>query len=272
MDRGGGGANMEVVVNDPLFDISGKIIVVTGACGLIGREIAIAFGSRRARLVLVDVTEAPLEALGIELSNETRTMVCDVSDPEKVRRLSSDVIASHGHVDVLINCHQHKPAGFLDSNAETCSDELWNAVLGANLNGAFYTCREFGREMIARRKRSIINFASVYGMVSSNPALYSDNAMGNPVAYSVSKGAVGMMTRYLASYWGEFGVRVNCLTPHGVFRDHERAFIDRFSAMVPLKRMMMPGEIIGATLFLASEASSFVTGSNVVVDGGWTAW
>jgi NAD(P)-dependent dehydrogenase (short-subunit alcohol dehydrogenase family) len=178
----------------------------------------------------------------------------------------------HGRIDVLINCHQYTPTGFRDSQAETFPDDLWHAVLDANLTGTFFTCREVGRTMIARGRGSIINFASVYGMVSSNPALYSSNSMGNPIAYSASKGGVLMMTRYLAAYWGRYGLRVNCITPHGVYRDHETTFVDSFSGMSPLRRMMRADEIVGATVFLASEASSYVTGSNLLVDGGWTAW
>lgn len=119
---------------------------------------------------------------------------------------------------------------------------------------------------------NIINLASTYGVVSSNPALYTDNRLASPIAYSASKGGVILLTKYLACYWGKRGVRVNALTPHGVWNHHEEAFEKRFSAMSPLGRMMQPQEIIGAVLFLASDASSYVNGSNLLVEGGWTAW
>jgi NAD(P)-dependent dehydrogenase (short-subunit alcohol dehydrogenase family) len=126
--------------------------------------------------------------------------------------------------------------------------------------------------MLERGEGSIVNFASTYGVVSSNPDLYEANSLGNPVAYSASKGGVIMLTKYLGAYWASRGVRVNCVTPHGVWNHHEREFEERFRSKSPMKRMMTPEEVVGAVLFLASSASSYATASNVLVEGGWTAW
>src|SRR5262249_46830638 len=129
-----------------------------------------------------------------------------------------------------------------------------------------------GRVMLEQGKGNIINFASTYGIVSSNPDLYEGNSLGNPVAYSASKGGVIMLSKYLGAYWAARGVRVNCITPHGVLNNHEPGFVERFSAKSPMKRLMTSDEVVGAAVFLASEASSYATGSNLLVEGGWTAW
>jgi NAD(P)-dependent dehydrogenase (short-subunit alcohol dehydrogenase family) len=126
--------------------------------------------------------------------------------------------------------------------------------------------------MLEQGKGSIINFASTYGVVSSNPDLYEGNSLGNPVAYSASKGGVIMLTKYLGAHWAARGVRVNCITPHGVWNNHEPGFVERFSAKSPMKRLMTAEEVVGAAVFLASDASSYATGSNLLVEGGWTAW
>ena len=126
--------------------------------------------------------------------------------------------------------------------------------------------------MLKQGGLSIINFASTYGVVSSNPDLYEGNSLGNPLAYSVSKGGVIMLTKYLGTYWASRGVRVNCITPHGVWNHHEQGFESRFNSKSPMKRMMQASEVVGAVLFLASDASSYATGSNLLVEGGWTAW
>ncbi len=262
---------------DPLFDIRGRVIVLTGACGLIGRKIAAEFLARGARLMLVDLESArPAEfaASLITTPGEGRAsgMACDVSNSQEVAALVERTLDTYGRVDVLINAHQYKPRGFLTAQAENFPEELWDAVINANLKGTFLTCRDFGRVMLEQGKGSIINFASTYGVVSSNPALYEGNSLGNPLAYSASKGGVIMLTKYLGVYWAKRGVRVNCLTPHGVWNNHEPGFVERFSKMSPMGRLMQVEEVVGAALFLASDASSYVTGSNLLVEGGWTAW
>jgi NAD(P)-dependent dehydrogenase (short-subunit alcohol dehydrogenase family) len=257
---------------DPLFDVSGRVVVITGACGLIGKAMVSAFHERGARLVLVDVADAAPAALAEQTGGDTLGVACDVSKAAEVASLVARTVEHFGRVDVLVNNHQYKPKGFLEAKAETFPEELWDAVIDVNLKGTFLTCRDFGRAMLERGKGSIINFASTYGVVSSNPDLYVGNSLGNPVAYSASKGGVVMLTKYLGAYWASRGVRVNAVTPHGVWNHHEEGFVTRFSAKSPMKRLMQANEVLGAVLFLASDASSYATGSNLLVEGGWTAW
>jgi NAD(P)-dependent dehydrogenase (short-subunit alcohol dehydrogenase family) len=257
---------------DALFDVSGRVVAVTGACGLIGRALLLAFAARGAKLALIDIREANPAELAREMGQEAEGFPCDVTRATEIDALLESVVRRFGRVDVLINSHHFKPKGFTDARAETFPEELWDAILNVNLKATFLTCRAFGRAMLAQGKGSIINMASTYGVVSSNPDLYEENSLGNPVAYSASKGGVIMLTKYLGVHWAERGVRVNCVTPHGVWNEHEPAFVERFARKSPMRRLMTPEEVVGAVLFLASDASAYATASNLMIDGGWTAW
>ena len=256
---------------DPTFDVSGRVIVLTGAGGKIGRTLVKALTERGARLVLVDLDPETLEGFA-DRSQGHAIVAADVSDPRDVTRILEVTLETHQRVDVLINNHQYKPDGSWDVNAEDFPLEAWKQVIDVNLTGTFLMCRDFGRQMLAQGRGSIVNLASTYGVVSSNPGLYSDNTYGNPVAYSASKGGVVMLTKYLGAHWAGRGVRVNCLSPHGVIGRADDGFVNRFSSMSPMGRPMLPEEIVGAVLFLASDASSYATGTNLLVEGGWTAW
>jgi len=259
-------------MDDNLFSVAGKKVVLTGACGLIGRTLAEALVQRQASLALADVPETHPEVLAGRLSGDVMGVTCDVSHASSVSRLVQKILERFGRVDVLINCHQYKPEWFCTAQPESFPEELWDAIVDTNLKGTFLTCRDFGRIMLEQGKGSIINFASTYGVVSSNPQLYENNCLGNPLAYSASKGGVILLTRYLGTYWARRGVRVNCITPHGVYNGHEEMFIKRFNQMSPMGRMMKVKEVVGAVLYLASDASSYATASNLLVEGGWSAW
>ena len=262
----------KVCMRDPLFNVSGKAVVLTGARGLIGRSLATAFRDRGARVALVDVAAAHLEEVVSDSGDGMLSFACDVTSSGQVGELAHRVKDAFGRIDVLVNSHHYKPTGFTYAKAETFPEELWDAIVNVNLKGTFLTCREFGRLMLEQGKGSIVNLASTYGVVSSNPDLYENGSLGNPVAYSASKGAVIMLTKYLGAYWAERGVRVNCVTPHGVWNNHEPGFVERFARKSPMRRLMTAEEVVGAVLFLASDASSYATASNVMIDGGWTAW
>ncbi|HEX7363472.1 MAG TPA: SDR family oxidoreductase [Bryobacteraceae bacterium] len=258
---------------DPLFDVSGRTVVITGACGLIGRELVRAFATRGAAVAAVDITS--LESRdGVPPPDGARVLQlkADITKTSEITAVIRDVLQRFDHIDVLVNSHHYKPVGFTEARPETFPDELWDAIVEVNLKATFLTCREVGRLMLEQGTGSIINLASTYGVVSSNPSLYEGNSLGNPVAYSASKGGVIMLTKYLGAYWAGRGVRVNCITPHGVSSHQEPSFVERFSKSSPMQRLMEPSEIVGAALFLASSASSYATGSNLLVEGGWTAW
>ena len=252
------------------FDVQNKIVAVTGATGLIGKDIVKSMSELGARVIASDINEEVLSQLKTDFKADT--FKCDVSSSDEVKGFVKYIIDNYGNVDVLINNHQYKPQGFLEAQAHNFPEELWDSIINVNLKGTFLTCRDFGAVMLEKGKGSIINFASTYGIVSSNPDLYEGNSMGNPIAYSASKGGVVMLTKYLGTYWASKGVRVNAITPHGVWNNHEEAFESRFNKMSPMKRMMQVEEVTGGVIFLASDASSYMTGNNLILDGGWSSW
>ncbi len=259
-------------MNDNVFSVKDKVVILTGACGLIGTAVAKAFSERGARMVLIDVPPKDPTSFAKELPSPALGFECDVTDVSTIRHVIRSALDTFGRIDVLINNHHYLAREAWDTRAEVFPDDVWEKMIHVNLTGTFRMCREVGKVMLEQGKGVIINVASVYGVVSSNPSLYEDNSLASPIAYSASKGGVIMLTKYLACYWGERGIRVNALTPHGVWNDHEEAFEKRFNAMSPLRRMMRVEEIIGPMLFLASDASSYMNGANLIVDGGWTAW
>jgi NAD(P)-dependent dehydrogenase (short-subunit alcohol dehydrogenase family) len=257
---------------DPVFSVASRTVVITGSCGLIGRELTRAFLKRGANVAGTDLSPLDKRPEFTSADGRLLNMVADVTNARSVIDLARTVIERFGRVDVLINSHHYKPKGFTEALPEEFPEELWDAIVEVNLKATFLTCREFGRAMLKQGSGSIINFASTYGVVSSNPDLYEGNTLGNPIAYSASKGGVLMLTKHLGAYWAERGVRVNCVTPHGVENSQEASFVERFSRKSPMRRLMRIDEIVGAVVFLASDASSYATASNLLIEGGWTAW
>lgn len=266
------------------FSLRGRTAIVTGASGLLGREHCLALGESGANVVATDLESGGVEAIARELAVrdvQALSMAADVTEPSSIERLRDVALARFGAIDVLV----HNAA--IDDKFDPCSDlasarfeayplERWRRSLEVNVTGTFLCCQVFGTEMAGRGRGSIINVASTYGVVAPDPSLYED-AAGKPrffksPAYPTGKAAVIALSRYLAAYWGRAGVRVNALSPGGVEAGQDEDFVSRYGRRTPLGRMARRDEYRGAVVFLASDASSYVTGSNLVVDGGWTAW
>jgi NAD(P)-dependent dehydrogenase (short-subunit alcohol dehydrogenase family) len=206
----------------------------------------------------------------------------DVTRPESTQAMVAAALESFGRVDILVNSaamdpkfdpqHQGKQS---DNAFETFPLEAWNQALGVNLTGLFLCCQAVAGPMRAHGRGSIINICSTYGLVGPDQRIYQRPGQPpkyKPVYYSVTKAGVLGLTRYLATYYAGTEIRVNALTPGGIFNNHDETFLQQYSARTVLGRMGRKDEMNGAVLFLASEASSYMTGSNLVVDGGWTAW
>jgi NAD(P)-dependent dehydrogenase (short-subunit alcohol dehydrogenase family) len=268
------------------FDVTGQVVIVTGAAGLLGQEYGRALAGAGACVVLADIDRPGVEALAAELTRaggRALGLGVDVADEASVRHLVASTLDAYGRLDGLVNNAALDPkvdagqAERLGLRFEDYPLDLWNQALAVNLTGTFLCCREAGRAMVAGGRGSIVNIASTYGLVGPDQRLYaSDDPQAPPVfkppAYSATKSAVIGLTHYLAAYWGPAGLRVNTLTPGGVRNRQPAAFVRRYSDRTPLGRMAERDEYCGALLFLLSDASSYMTGSNVVVDGGWTAW
>ncbi|HTY38319.1 MAG TPA: SDR family oxidoreductase [Bacteroidota bacterium] len=268
-----------------LFDLSGKVAVVTGAAGLLGREHCLALSNAGAHVIATDANMSGCEKMVDDLhglgTESLEPLEMDITNRSSIESAAAQILASHDRIDILVNNaavndaieHSLKKEypGF-----ETFGLEAWNGSLEVNITGVFLCCQVFGGEMAKRGRGSIINIASTYGLVAPDQSLYrrpdGTQEFYKGPAYPATKGAVLSLTRYLASYWGNKSVRVNALSPGGVENGQERHFIDEYSRRTPLGRMARPSEYRGALVFLASDAASYVTGTNLIVDGGWTIW
>jgi NAD(P)-dependent dehydrogenase (short-subunit alcohol dehydrogenase family) len=267
-----------------LFSLRGRTAVVTGAAGLLGREHCLALGEAGANVVATDLDGHALQEVARELETRnirTLAVQADITDPDTLERLRDAALTRFDAIDVLvqnaaIDDKFDPQADLAASRFETYALERWRRSIDVNVTGTFLCCQVIGTVMARRGRGSIINVASTYGMVAPDPSLYED-ARGKQQffkspAYPTSKGAVLALSRYLAAYWGRAGVRVNSLSPGGVEAGQDADFVARYGRRTPLGRMARRDEYRGAVVFLASDASSYVTGSNLVVDGGWTAW
>ncbi len=265
-----------------LFSLEGKVALVTGSCGLLGREHSQALSAAGAKVVMTDLDGCLCEDLAAELPSESIGLSLDVADRQSVNKAAELVWDKFGRLDVLVNnaaineMFEEKECCQSPLSFETYPVSSWEKQLQVNITGVFLCCQVFGSRMASLGSGSIINIASTYGLVAPNQSLYSDPE-GNQQffkspAYPVTKAAVLSLTRYLASYWGATGLRVNALSPGGVKNGQEEWFVLNYAQNTPLRRMADPGDYRGALVFLASEASAYMTGANLVVDGGWTIW
>ncbi|MEZ4370295.1 MAG: SDR family oxidoreductase [Polyangiaceae bacterium] len=272
--------------NARLFSLEGKVAVVTGAGGLLGREHVFALGNAGASVVCADLGGPRLDALVTELGEAGITALaveCDVTSESQVRQLARQVMGRFDRVDVLINnaaLDDKVPSEFgqgLNSQAfENYSVDWFRKVLDVNVVGAFICSRELGQAMAARAGGSIINVGSTYALVAPDQRLYQspegEQQFYKSAAYPVSKGALLQLTRFTATYWGARGVRANTLCPGGVFQHQAPSFVEAYAKRTPAGRMADASDYRAAVVFLASDGAAYMTGQQLVVDGGWTAW
>lgn len=271
--------NKKTLPTPELFRLNGKVAMITGASGLLGEQYAWAFAECGASIVLTDLYPAGAEALADRVRAQTKAdvlvLACDVTQRSSWDEALSGSLDRFGKVDVLINnaafTNQCRTPNF-SAPFEEFPLEDWKAILDVNLTGTFLGCQIVGAQMLKRGAGSIINIGSLYGVVSPHHPMYNGTGIVQPPAYSVSKAGVIGLTRYLAALWAKRGVRVNCITPGGVFNNHPESFVSRFNRLSPMGRMSWKEELRGAAVYLASDASSHCIGHNLVVDGGWTIW
>lgn len=264
---------------DDIFSLKEKVAIVTGAAGMIGETFGKALASAGSNVVLCDLKEKTSGDLAQKLTDQygvhCMVLACDVTSREDWEMLVKKVTCQFDSIDILVN-----NAGFTNKSGidgysdvfERFSDEAWKGILDVNLTGVFLGCQVVGNIMKNQGFGSIVNIASMYGVVSPNHQIYEGTGINQPVAYSVSKAGVIALTKYLATYWGTTGIRVNAITPGGIFDNHTDPFLKRFKRLNPMGRMGRKEELSGALIYLASDASAYVTGHNLVVDGGWSVW
>jgi NAD(P)-dependent dehydrogenase (short-subunit alcohol dehydrogenase family) len=257
------------------FTLKGRTAVVTGAAGRLGPVFAEALAENGAAVVISDLHARRGTALARELSRRTGSTVlfrrADVTDRGSVRDLARFAVQKFKKIDVLVNAAMGLGKDFYGS-LENYSWAEWDLAMKVNVGGTFLCMQAFAPYMKKRRKGSIINLGSIYGVVAADQRIYGRSGINSPAVYAASKGAVISLTKYCAAYWAPSGIRVNAISPGGVFDGQARDFVKRYSQRTPMGRMLDRNELKGAVVYLASEASSAVTGHNLMVDGGWTAW
>ena len=266
---------------DELFDVSGEIVLITGVSGQLGREYAKAFLQRGAVVCGIDIKpSATSDTLAAAYPETFQFFPADIVDKSALMQVLSIIREKFGMPTVLINnaALDSPPSAPPEENGpfEDYPVSSWDKVMEVNIKGTFLCCQVFGGAMATAGRGSIINIASIYGVVAPDQNIYEyrrkrGETFFKPAAYATSKSGILNLTRYLATYWAKKNVRVNTLTISGVFNNQEQEFLDAYCGRIPVGRMAHPDEYNGAVLFLASGASRYMTGSNLVVDGGWTA-
>jgi NAD(P)-dependent dehydrogenase (short-subunit alcohol dehydrogenase family) len=257
------------------FQLRGKVAIVTGGAGLLGPQFGEALAEAGARVVLADLNGKKGPGIAREISKHARNDVVfervDVADPQSVGALVRATKKRFKQIDILVNAAMGLGPNFY-APVESYRWEDWNRVMAVNVGGIFLCSQAVAGEMKKKRSGVIINIGSIYGVTAADQRIYGDSGINSPAVYAASKGAVIQLTRYLAAYWAKYGIRVNAISPGGVYNGQSKPFVKRYSERTPLGRMLHKEELKGALVYLASPASSYVTGHNLLVDGGWTAW
>ena len=269
------------------FDLSGRVAIVTGGVGLLGAEFCKTLAEAGAAVAVVDLNASASQGIADTLTNsgyKALAVSADITQPDSVNAMVEKIVSELGHIDILVNSAALDPKfdpdaakkGIAPGAFEDYPLDDWNAALNVNLTGMFLVTQACVKQMVAQGKKgSIINICSTYGLNGPDQSIYikdGERVAFKPVYYTVTKAGVMGFTKYLAAYYTGTEIRVNALTPGGVFNNHEDYFVENYSAKTIMGRMAKKDEMNGALLFLASDASSYMTGNNVIVDGGWTAW
>ncbi|WP_296232020.1 SDR family oxidoreductase [uncultured Pseudomonas sp.] len=272
---------------DSLFRLDGRVAVITGGAGLLGYQHAATIAGLGGIPVLLDINCEALAANAARLAEETgcqaSTWVADITDLEALEAVGQELLARHERVDILINNAARNPkvesAGDRDfSRLEHFPWEQWQLDLNVGLGGAFNCAKVFGAQMARQGRGVIVNIASDLGVIAPDQRLYrvegreAEQQPVKPVTYSVVKHGLIGLTKYLATYWCEQGVRCNALSPGGVYAGQNDVFVSKLTQLIPLGRMADADEYRGAIAFLCSDASTYMNGANLVMDGGRSTW
>lgn len=252
------------------FDLSGSVALVTGGAGLLGRALCAALAEHGATVVVGDTAVQPGTELAATLDDEAEFREFDITSEEEVKTTIRNVHDDHEGIDILVNSAYPRNENY-GRRYEEVTFEDWRENLDLHLNGYFLTSHTASRLMMEDGiEGSIINVGSTYGVQAPDFSVYEGTDVTSPVEYAGIKGGIVNLTRYLASYLGGYGIRANTLSPGGIFDDQHPRFVEEYERRTPLDRMAEPDDFKGPVVFLASDASKYVTGHNLLVDGGWT--
>lgn len=266
-----------------LFDLSGKTALITGGAGIIGTHFARTLLEAGANVMVMDVNAEAIAAVTSDLSTSFGSRIHGatgtVTEPKAVADTVAGTLDRFGAIDVLVNNAASKSSDLAACFApfEEYDLAIWREIMGVNIDGMFLVAQAVGRHMVERKRGSVIQIASIYGVMAPDQRIYEGShylgrQINTPAVYSASKAAVLGLTRYLSTYWADAGIRVNSISPGGMSSGQNDTFQRAYGQRVPLGRMGNVSELSGALLYLASDASSYVTGQNLLVDGGLTVW
>ncbi|MCF8453563.1 MAG: SDR family oxidoreductase [Pedobacter sp.] len=242
--------------------LADKIILITGGSGLLGKSIIKKLLSEDARVINADIN--------LDETPDLSSLLCDITSEVSVKQAVEQVIATYGRIDGLIN-NAYPRTDDWGAKFEDIKLGSWKKNVDFQLNSYFFMSQEVLKRMKVQQSGSIVSIASIYGVVGPDFSVYDDTSMTMPAAYAAIKGGLINLSRYLASYYGPDGIRVNCISPGGVFNHQPDSFVEKYEAKVPLRRMAVPADISPAVLFLLSDDAAYITGQNLVIDGGWTS-
>lgn len=255
-----------------LFNLDGRVAVVTGGAGLIGRALVQGLATFGAHTFIADVNQDIAEKNAKEFASKglhCSAIALDILDAASISACTAEVLSRAGALDIWVNSAYPKTKDW-GLTFNMVSIDSWRAAVDGQMTGYCFCCREAAEAMRPRKRGSIINLGSTYGMVAPDFSIYEGTSLTMPAAYAAIKGGIINFTKYLASYYAKDGIRVNCISPGGVENNQPASFVEKYVRRTPLGRMATPGDIAGAVVFLASDASAYVTGQNLAVDGGWT--
>lgn len=254
------------------FSLAGKVALVTAGAGpQFGSSLSEGLAEAGATVITASRSLERNQEFAAKLREkgyDAHGMEFELGDPESTQQLHDQIISQFGKLDVLVNSALQRDGHVGDLKAQNM--DVWRKAGEGDLGGLFHICQLFVEDMVRQGGGSIVNISSIYGVVSNDPTLYEGTDMVQPPTYTFVKAGMINFTRYLASYYGKQGVRANCISPGGYFNNQPQSFVDNYTKRVPVGRMLDNEDIKGAVVFLASDASSYITGDNLMVDGGWT--
>lgn len=242
--------------------LKNKIIIVTGGSGLIGKELIADIKRNGGIAINADI--------GIETDLDQFNLYMDITNDDSIQDGINIVISKFGKIDGLVN-NAYPRTNDWGNKFEDINPDSWRRNVDIQLNSYFVCCQKVLKVMEAQKNGAIVNIASIYGIVGNDFTLYEEYGGTSPAAYSAIKGGLINFTRYLASYYGRKGIRINCVSPGGILDHQHPSFISRYEAKVPMGRLGNPDDIAPAVSFLLSNQAKYITGQNLIVDGGWTA-
>jgi len=273
---------MKKKLSSELFDLTDKVIVLTGSAGRLGTNFANILSDVGCNVILIDIDDKKNIQLENSISKKYKTnpLACkiDITKKDELSQISKQILKKYGKIDGLVNNAFYNPRLNVKKSAmkfEEYNSDLWNDVVSINLTGVFLCCQIFGKIMVKQKTGgSIVNISSIYGINGADQRIYGKSELNSPPSYAATKGAIVNFTRYLAAYWNRKNIRVNTMTLGGVLDKSymDKKFIKNYSHKTMIGRMANSDEYNGALLFLLSNASSYMTGANLILDGGWSAW